>query len=365
MRILFVLPGEPFPRDYNMISTLEGAGHQSEIIYWARDYDRQLLRLCAKVSPFTSGGTELRKLFLMPAWMLFVSMKMAFSDFDLVQARNLPGLLAVLPMAGIRKSKIIYDLADFTSDSSELVSELPRLVSLLLGKFENYLVQMTDALLVVSEGQLAQQVRWPKGRPCSVVYNTPESTAKADSRANSDRLKVFFAGGLSNQRVPGILAVAQAVRRLPNASLLIAGSGNSREIAELASNSTQIEYIGFIPHAEVIKLTSSCDCVVAPYDPSVINNVVGMPNKLFEAMSSGKPILVSRGTLAGAIVEKYRCGIAVRYADVDDAERALRVLTDTEVRRTFGANGKRIFAERYSWSVGSGAYLRLCENLMR
>lgn len=365
MKVLFVLPSEPFPRDYNMLSTLKGAGHHVEVIYWEKGYDKQLLRLCARVSPFTSGGSEKRKLFLMPAWILFVSIRAASSDFDVVQARNLPGLLAALPMAKIHGSRIIYDLADFTSDASELVSGLPRILRLFLGRLENHLAQMTDALLVASEGQLVRQIRWPKGKPHLTVYNTPESAAKGEYQLNNGRLKVLYAGGLTKQRLPGILAVAQAVRRLPNTSMTIAGKGDSSEISKLASTATEIEYLGFVPHAEVMRLTSSCDCVVAPYNPSDLNNEIGMPNKLLEAMSSGKPILVSRGTMAGEIVENYRCGIAVRYGDTYEAERALRALTDPEVRRTFGANGKRAFAEKYSWAVGSGTYLKLCEDLRR
>lgn len=367
MKVLFVLPGEPFPRDYNMASALKSAGHQVEIIYWKKDYDSQMLRLCTRVSPFTSGGTELRKLFLQPAWILFVSIKAAFSDFDLVQARNLPGLLAALPVAKIRRSRIIYDLADFTSDSAELVLGLPRTMRRLISRLENHLVQMTDALLVVSEGQLVRQIVWPRGKPCSIVYNTTEPVAKASSLMNSGRLEVLYAGGLSKQRVPGILAVAQAVRRIPNAHIKIAGyeisRGISREISKLASTSSQIEYLGFVPHAEVIRLTSSCDCVVDPIDPLNPNCAIAIPNKLLEAMASGKPILISKGTLGAEIVDRFQCGIAIRYGDTNDAELALQKVCDPVLRERLGSNGRRAFEEKYSWEIGSRAYLQLCEAL--
>jgi glycosyltransferase involved in cell wall biosynthesis len=364
LKILFVLPSNPFPRDYNMLTTLKHAGHQVDVIYWDKHADVTLTGVCNRAYRFSYSGGELRKLLLLPIWILFVSIRLISSKFDVVQARTLPGLLAVFPTLVCGESGIAYDLSDFTADSSTLASGLPRPIRSFVARFETRLAQRADALLVASIGQLSRQIAWPKDKPWTIVYNSPESGAPASPAEEGGDLRILYAGVLTRQRVPGIIAVAQAVRRLPGVTMTVAGRGDSaRAIATLANISPQIEYLGFVSREKVVEMTASCTCIVAPYDPSELNNVIGMPNKLLEAMSSGKPVLVSRGTMAGEVVENHNCGIAVRYADIDDAERALRALADPEVRRALGANGKRAFAEEYSWAIGSGAYLRLCESL--
>ena len=91
------------------------------------------------------------------------------------------------------------------------------------------------------------------------------------------------------------------------------------KIAEIGSPSRfrlslpeSIKIDGFPP--EIERQTKECDVILCVYDPKDYNNRNNLPNKLFLAMKLGKPIIVSKGTKAAEIVEKYGMGVAVDYS---------------------------------------------------
>ncbi len=73
------------------------------------------------------------------------------------------------------------------------------------------------------------------------------------------------------------------------------------------------------------------------------------PNKVFESMALGRPIIVAEGTLAAARIEESGHGITVAYGDSHDLRRALLDLRDDVVdRRALGAAGRRCFVEQWA-----------------
>lgn len=58
-------------------------------------------------------------------------------------------------------------------------------------------------------------------------------------------------------------------------------------------------------YPEVLSASSACDLLFAIYDPFIPNNRFASPNKIFEAMALGKPVLVSKGTTMTDYIEKY------------------------------------------------------------
>ncbi len=59
---------------------------------------------------------------------------------------------------------------------------------------------------------------------------------------------------------------------------------------------------------------AQADVIIAMLDPSNHNNRIGTPNRMFEAMAVGTPVLVSKGTLSGEIVESAGAGLAIEWS---------------------------------------------------
>jgi glycosyltransferase involved in cell wall biosynthesis len=118
--------------------------------------------------------------------------------------------------------------------------------------------------------------------------------------------------------------------------------------------------LGRIPYNEVIERTMKADLLFAFYDPAVPNNRYASPNKLFEAMMCGKPILVSEGTAMADIVRQEKCGIVVPYKDLQAIKKAIISLQHNPgLALSLGNNGRKAYELRYNWKIMESRLLDL------
>jgi glycosyltransferase involved in cell wall biosynthesis len=66
-----------------------------------------------------------------------------------------------------------------------------------------------------------------------------------------------------------------------------------------------------------------------------------VPSKLYEAMASGRPVVLVASGEAAEIVREHRAGIVVEPGDLAGLARALQTLrAQPNLRRTLGENGR-------------------------
>ena len=138
---------------------------------------------------------------------------------------------------------------------------------------------------------------------------------------------IFYAGILSKDR--GIEAILSAAENVPGIRMIIAGYGKDVEYYKNLFNKYQnVTYLGTINYQSVIEHTQKADLLFALYDPSITNNKFASPNKLFEAMMCGKPIMVSAESSMSEKVAREGCGVVVEYDNVDQIRSAIKRLRD-------------------------------------
>jgi len=103
---------------------------------------------------------------------------------------------------------------------------------------------------------------------------------------------------------------------------------------------------------EIIQNTLDADLTLALYDPGIPNNVYASPNKLFEAMASGIPIIVNENTSMANIVRKENCGIIIPYGNKESLIEAISCLKDNKgLRKRLGDNGRKAYENKYNWKI--------------
>jgi glycosyltransferase involved in cell wall biosynthesis len=87
-----------------------------------------------------------------------------------------------------------------------------------------------------------------------------------------------------------------------------------------------------------------------------------VPSKLYEAMASGRPVvLVARGE-AAAIVRDNQAGIVVEPGHVEDLAEAVRTLRNRpDLRRTLGENGRRAAEREFDRTKIASRFIRHLE----
>ena len=84
-----------------------------------------------------------------------------------------------------------------------------------------------------------------------------------------------------------------------------------------------------------------------------------MPNKIFQFMILGKPVVVSSTAPMMRIVNDAECGLIFKERDPQSLAETIIQLADDSLRQRFGENAKRAVEDRYNWKETARILLNL------
>jgi glycosyltransferase involved in cell wall biosynthesis len=187
------------------------------------------------------------------------------------------------------------------------------------------------------------------GADC-VAFSPERATASARAALGpADRCIALYAGlhGLAQ----GLDQLLDAAARLPAAEgvdLVLMGDGPTRQSLVARAERERLAHVRFLPtraHAELPALLASADMVLVPLHRSLTDAV---PSKLYEALASGRPIILIATGQAAEIVREAQAGIVVPHDDPDALVAAVRRLgSDPALRARLGANGRAMATARF------------------
>lgn len=180
----------------------------------------------------------------------------------------------------------------------------------------------------------------------------------------ADRDSVCYVGGISLIR--GIKEVVQAIGKTQS-QLLLAGTFSSsvlRDEVMRYDGWRRVKEYGFVNREQVSEiLTRSFSGLVTFYREP--NSVSAQPNKMFEYMSAGVPVIASNFPLWREIVEGNQCGICVDQEDPEAIAAAIRHFHahPQEVKR-MGDNGRKAVETKYRWDREEAKLITLYQDLL-
>ena len=164
---------------------------------------------------------------------------------------------------------------------------------------------------------------------------------------SADTCVALYAGlhGLA-QGLDRVLDAAGTLRTDPRLRLVLVGDGPAKEKLIQQTRDRDLSNVRFLeplPSDQVPPLVAAADIVLVP----LATHIPGAtPSKLYEAMASGRPVVLVAGGEPAAFVREHRAGIVVSPGDGPGLVEALRTLcADPVLRQQLGANGRKA-AER-------------------
>ena len=111
-------------------------------------------------------------------------------------------------------------------------------------------------------------------------------------------------------------------------NLFIAGyEDDTNEIHNICVNKKNITWFGpYSYERDIVGLYEKCDAIFAVYNANLINERIALPNKLYESVICGLPIIVSKGTYLSEIVNDLKIGVSVDCDNVDELEEAIHLI---------------------------------------
>jgi glycosyltransferase involved in cell wall biosynthesis len=112
-----------------------------------------------------------------------------------------------------------------------------------------------------------------------------------------------------------------------------------------------INFYGKTLYDQTIALEKNSDLMVALYDPKIDNHIYAAPNKFYEALMLGKPLIMVKKTGFSDIIDKYDFGVTIEYSKVS-LESGIDYLIDKRHQWHSMSNGmKKFFKDNYDWRI--------------
>ncbi len=119
----------------------------------------------------------------------------------------------------------------------------------------------------------------------------------------------------------GIETAFRVLQKLPSVGLVLLGEGEFnpyyRKMSESLGIRDRVLFAGKIPQEALLRHTAGADIGLSLIDNVCENNFLALPNKLFEYIMAGLPVVVSDLPQMKEVVEKYRVGAVVPAGDAD------------------------------------------------
>jgi len=176
--------------------------------------------------------------------------------------------------------------------------------------------------------------------------------------------EVCYVGAIADIR--GGREIVKSLEQLDKVRLNFAGAFFDREFEAEVKGSNgwlQVNDHGFLNREQVREIMHrSIAGLVTFHD--LPNHVDAQPNKMFEYMSAGLPVIASNFPLWRSLVVDNHCGICVDPLDVNAIAAAIKKLVDEpETAKKMGENGKKAVLTEYNWQFEEQKLLNLYSSL--
>ncbi len=238
---------------------------------------------------------------------------------------------------------------------------------------ERLTIRMVEHIIVVVEESRDRLVSMdvPPSR-IAIVSNTPlldrwsMQAGPGASPRHDASVRLVYLGNLDGSR--GLDTVIRAVARLKEAGqrahLSVIGDGPSKghlqNLTHRLSVGDCVDILGRLPFSKVRSIMAAADIGLVPHYPTDAWNTT-IPNKLFDYMLMGIPVLVSDTKPTSRIVRAEDCGEVYRARDDIDLARSIASLADPQVRWRKGGNGRNAVQRFYNWNNDSKVLLSVIE----
>lgn len=352
-------PVDPDSRVEKEVNALLRFGHSVRILAWDRNSKHEVRRSTIRLEngevdiyrfgiPASFGGGFKKN--LLPLLKFQASIYKWLNEnkcsFDAIHACDFDTAFISSKIAFNFKKKFIYDIFDYYVDAFNV----PEILKPVIEKKDKAIMNRADAVIICNEKR-KKQIAGANPKKLVVIHNTPpsyDSKSLGTFNLNKDKIKIVYVGILDEGRL--IKETAEIIKENLNYEYHVAGFGRMASLMEDMSRMyDNIFFYGKIPYIQALKLENSCDIMTALYDPSVPNNFYAAPNKFYEALMLGKPIIVVKNTGIDDIVKENNIGTIINYSK-NDLDIGIKSLVNMRAEwENISTKMKSIYYNQYSW----------------
>ena len=353
-------PVNPDPPVEKVALALLNAGYSVSIIGWDRDADyavrseifqigaHQVERIRFGIKAQFGGGMKknLFPLFLFQK-RLFCWLNKNKAAYDIIHAFDFDTGFVASKCAKKFGKKFIYHILDYYVDSHMLRRTVFEKTIL---KLENSVIQYADATIICTEKR-KEQIAGSTPKRLAIIHNTPSSAQMKvceKKTKQTGRIKIVYVGILQPARL--LKEIAEAVSENDRLELHVGGFGSYEDFfKDMANRCDNIYYYGCLTYDQTLSLENECDIMLAVYDPAIENHRYAAPNKFYESLMLGKPVIMVCGTGMSEIVEDNAIGERIEYSKEGFIDGVNRLIERKDEWHSIGNRMKALYRDQYCW----------------
>lgn len=312
--ILLIRDNECFePRVQNYLHYFDSHNIPYHVIAWNRNGTAKPNEKITFYERRAEYGKRIANIPNKIGWMLF-AMKQIYrhrKECEAIHACDIDGILPALIVGKPHGKKVIFDIFDWISSLTG-----KGIVYKFVEFLQNFCYQHSDAVILCEEERKAQAKT--NNNTIFIVPNIPDGKTAFDQetlvKTAEDLAKyayvVSYVGVFDRDR--GLENLLEAVSCCPNVKLNIAGFGVLDElIREYASRCTNITYWGRVEYAVGQAIQKNSSMISAMYHLTSPLHKYAAPNKYYESLVLGVPMITTENTLVGSKTAKFDTGFVL------------------------------------------------------
>lgn len=318
------------------------------------------------------GSVRSRLHRILTTWKLFT--RALNEPADVYQVLNPELLLWGVLLKWISQKPVIYDVHEHFPDAArirEWLSPLSRkILSILVDIYELVLARFVDHILTPDNAVYERFLRINK--MTTLVYNFPRIEYFGATEYHHKPNVIIHSGSLSKERGGDIMIHALSLVRtcIPDVKLLLIISSvhNSylshfKDIVKEHHLGDHVIMVGPLPTEEVAKQLRQASVGLSLLQPTP-KFEKNIPQKVFEYMAAGIPLVVSDLPPIRPFLKDLRCGYLVAPTNAKQIADAIIYLLQHPVEaKRMGENGKRAVLEKYNWEQESVKFYQIFKEL--
>jgi glycosyltransferase involved in cell wall biosynthesis len=257
-----------------------------------------------------------------------------FHKYDLLVANDLDTLLPNFMVSKLKNLSLVYDSHEYFTGTPEIqdrpiVRWVWKTIEKSIFPGLKYVMTVSDSIALKYENEYG--IRPATVRNCSRSSDEILPFSKEELGIDKDNLLLILQGtGLNVDR--GGEELIEAIGKTEKSSLLVVGSGDLLDLlkSKVADQnlSDRIKFFPKMPWDRLMRFTKSADAGVSLDKNTNINYRFSLPNKLFDYISAGIPVIAGELPEISKIVGENNCGIILAEVSSEGIAEAIRELTE-------------------------------------
>ncbi len=282
-----------------------------------------------------------------------------FHKADVLVSNDLDTLWPNYKISKLKSINLVYDSHELFCEVPELQNNLKKkkiwkIIERKIFPKLKHVFTVNDSIAKIYSEEYKVDVKVVRNIPMLSNQKNIESSSKEKLGIPTDKKIIVLQGaGINIDR--GAEEAVEAMQYIDNALLLIIGSGDVMEVLKKMvvdlNLSNKVKFIGKVPFDKLVQYTRHADLGLTLDKDTNINYKYSLPNKLFDYIHAGVPVLSSGLLEIKKIIDEYAIGDCITSHEPKHiAEKINSILKDENKLQLWKKNTK-ITSEKLNWEI--------------